>query len=70
MLVAGENAAPSAWLVGLQPERLAPKRRARVKANVISAASGRTPHLGARGKAGFAQDVFIEGQYIPMSGVR
>lgn len=66
MLVAGENAAPSAWPAWLQPERLAPARRARVKVNVISAASGRTPHLGARGKAGCAQDVFIVGQYIPM----
>lgn len=66
MLVAGENAAPSARLAWLQPRRPAPKRRARA----ISAVSRHTPHLGARGKAGFAQNVFIEGQYIPMSGVR
>ena len=63
MLVAGENAAPSAWLVWLQLERLVPVRR--MKAKATSAVNRRAPHLGARGKAGFAQDVFIEGQYIP-----
>ena len=63
MLVAGENAAPSAWLVWLQLERLVPARR--MKAKATSAVNRRAPHLGARGKAGFAQDVFIEGQYIP-----
>ena len=63
MFVAGENAAPSAWLVWLQLERLVPARR--MKAKATSAVNRRTPHLGARGKAGFAQDVFIEGQYIP-----
>ena len=68
MLVAGENAAPSAWLAWPQPERLAPKRR--VKAKAASAVNRRAPHVDACGRAGFAQDVFIEGQYIPMSGVR
>ena len=63
MLVAGENAAPSAWLVWPQLQRLAPAKRMKVKAT--SAVNRRAPHLGARGKAGFAQDVFIEGQYIP-----
>ena len=64
MLVAGENAAPSAWLAWLQPERLALKRKTKAKAT--SAVSRRAPHVGACGKAGFAQDVFIVGQYIPM----
>ena len=63
MFVAGENAAPSAWLVWLQLERLAPARR--MKAKVTSAVNRRAPHLGVRGEAGFALDVFIESQYIP-----
>lgn len=68
MFVAGENAAPSAWPVWLQLERLAPARR--MKAKVTSAVNRRAPHLGARGEAGFALDVFIESQYIPRRGRR
>ena len=68
MFVAGENAAPSAWLVWLQLERLAPARR--MKAKVTSAVNRRAPHWGARGEAGFALDVFIESQYIPRRGRR
>lgn len=39
-----------------------------MKTKVTSAVNRRAPHLGARGKAGFGLDVFIESQYIPRRG--